>query len=196
MRGREINWWLIIAGMGLAGCTFNFDVTSQRTALENQVMGTYKELDDDLILASSVRGLKTKADAPAAKVSASKKSALDARQNQLFNQDDIDELKQQQILGEANGGTVVLLPRHLVKGEAPASKDYALAAQIAAEENRDRQAIWQRIIDSNEHLTARDLPNVKMTYAKMLRDNAAGGVWYQDDSGSWVQKPSHGTGRL
>jgi len=182
--------WSVVGGMVLTvGCTFNFDVTSQRTALENQVMGSYKELDDDLILASSVRGLSKKAPTAPAKVSASKQRAFDARQNQQFNRDDIEEFKQKQILGEAADGSVVLLPRGVAKAAQIVPKDYKLAEKIAAEENRDRQEIWRRIIDANEHLSEKDLPNVRLTYAKMLRDTADAGAWYQDSSQIWMQKP-------
>jgi len=185
-----VAWCAVLVLPLTVGCTFNFDVTSQRTALENQVMGSYKELDDDLILASSVRGLSKNAVPTAAKVSASKQRAFDARQNQQFNQDDIEEFKQKQILGEAADGSLVLLPRGVAKTAQPAPKDYKLAQQIAAEENRDRQVIWHRIIDANEHLSEKDLPNVRLTYAKMLQGTATAGAWYQDSRQTWVQKPT------
>lgn len=41
---------ILFACAYLSGCAFNFDVTSQRTALENQVMGSYKELEDELVM--------------------------------------------------------------------------------------------------------------------------------------------------
>lgn len=170
---------ILIVGSLLSACTFNFELTSQRTALENQVLGAYKELEDDVILASSVRGAPGD-EKPA--LSASKRRAVDARQNQDFNRDDIDELKDKGVLGEANDGRLALLPQ--AKGEK-------LAAQLLSEENRDRQEIWQRIIDANANLSAGDLPQVRATYAKMQREGVVKGQWYQDESGAWRQKQGH-----
>ena len=173
------------------GCTFNFDVTGQRTALENQVMGSYRELDDDLILASSVR-----ATTPNKKVmSTSRKKGLDAKLNQQFNQDDLAELEDLEILGESSNGAVVLLPT-TVSHKPPATKSQLeLAKQIIDEENRDRSSIWQRIIESNPNLAAKDLPQVRKTYANMRRQALTSGQWYQDDAGTWVRKvQATGTG--
>lgn len=166
--------------MALAGCTFNFELTTQRTALENQVMGAYKELDDDLILVSSVRGGKQ----AKTEMSPGHRRALDARENQEFNRDDIDELKDKQIVGETAGGTLALVPK--AAGDA---KDVQLAQTLVAEENRDREEIWKRIIESNENLSAKDLPEVRKTYAKLQRDTTRPGQWLQDESGNWQKKP-------
>ncbi len=164
----------------VSACTFNFEVTTPRTALENQVMGSYKELDDDLILVSSVR-----AGAKQAKneMVPGKRRALDARENQEFNRDDIDELKDKGVIGETAVGTVALLPK---SGEA---KDAHLAQVLVGEENHDREDIWKRIIESNENLSAKDLPEVRRTYAKLQRDTARVGQWVQDESGNWSKKP-------
>jgi uncharacterized protein YdbL (DUF1318 family) len=164
----------------LSGCTFNFELTTQKTALENQVMGSYRELEDDLILVSSVRaGKQAKVD-----LSPSKRRALDARENQEFNRDDLDELKDKEIIGETASGTLAMLPK--ATGE---TKDVRLAQLLVGEENRDREEIWKRIIESNENLSAKDLPEVKKTYAKLQRDTARPGQWVQDEGGNWVKKP-------
>lgn len=172
------------AGLAVAAltqaCTFNFEVTTQRTALENQVMGSYKELEDDLVLMSAVRAPKGGAAA-----SPYRQRALDARQNQDFNRDDLDELKTLGVLGETNDGTVALLPKNVAKVDA---KDANLAATLVQEENRDREVIWRRIIESNQNLSMKDLPEVRKTYAKMQRESASTGHWYQDEAGGWMQR--------
>jgi uncharacterized protein YdbL (DUF1318 family) len=180
---------LLLAGM--VGCTFNFELTSQRTALENQVMGAYKELDDDLVLVSSVRAAGAPA-APAAALAPGQKKALDARQNQEFNRDDVDELKANGVLGETAAGGLALLPRDVVRTEATATPTPAmlrLAATLIAEENRDRAEIWRRIIDGNGNLTEKDLPDVRKTYAKLQREATQPGQWCQDETGTWRRKP-------
>ena len=175
----------------LTGCTFNFDVTGQRTALENQVMGSYRELDDDLILASSVRAV-----TPNKRVlSTSRQKGVDAKLNQQFNQDDLAELEELEILGEGSNGTVVLLPTKVTHKPQSTKAQLELAKQIIDEENRDRASIWQRIIESNPNLAAKDLPQVRKTYANMRRQALSAGQWYEDDAGTWVRKvQAAGTG--
>ena len=175
----------ILLFASLPACTFTFDVTSQRTALENQVMGSYKELEDDLVLISAVRGR-----SESGAVSPMRRRALDAKQNQDFNRDDMDELKGMGLVGETTQGKVVVLPPGVAGKAAKAAdeKTSRLASQLVAEENQDREAIWQRIVESNENLSAKDLPAVRATYAKMLRENAAEGHWIQSENGSWTQK--------
>lgn len=190
---RKLDTCALFLLSALTGCTFNFDVTSQRTALENQVMGSYKELDDDLILVSSVRG--SRKPAATAQLSPEKRRALDARENQEFNRDDIDELKDRQILGEAASGELALVPDHPGRtGDAVAAKVMQLAKALVDEENRDRAVIWRRIIDANANLSANDLPDVRRTYAKLQRDQARPGQWLQDEAGVWRQKPGSAGG--
>lgn len=175
----------------LTSCTFNFDVTGQRTALENQVMGSYRELDDDLILASSVRAVTANKKV----MSTSRQKGVDAKLNQQFNQDDLAELEDLEILGESSNGVVVLLPTTMSHKPPSTKAQLELAKQIIDEENRDRASIWQRIIESNPNLAAKDLPQVRKTYANIRRQALTPGQWYQDDAGIWVRKvPAAGTG--
>jgi hypothetical protein len=179
--------------LGSAACTFNFDVMTQRTALENQVMGSYRELEDDLILVSSVRSAKQARrgkgkDGAVAAMSESKRRALDARQNQDFNRDDLEELKDKTVIGETASGAVAFLPAG-IGGEARGSaSERKLAQTLIAEENRDRETIWQRYIAANPNLKEKDLPVVKRTYAKIQRDQMRKGQWYQDEGGRWEAK--------
>ncbi len=173
--------YLLIASfaIGSASCTFKFDVTSQKTALENQVLGSYQQLEDDLVLVGTVRGPQDgrKVDAVAL-----------AKQNQKFNLDDIEELKDAQVLGEANDGRLLLVPADAVKGIAISQEQMTLAKMIIGEENQDRATVWKDIISNNRNLTAGDEPAVRRTFAKQKRDEAQSGQWLQDESGQWIRK--------
>jgi len=52
---------IILAAMiMIQGCTLakvNVEVVSERTTLENQILGTYNSLDREMLLAASVRGV-------------------------------------------------------------------------------------------------------------------------------------------
>jgi len=179
----------IVAVIG-SGCSFKFEVTSQRTALENQVMGSYKELDDDVVMSSSVRALDASGNKKAVELSTLQERAVAARQNQEFNRDDIDELKSAQIIGELRDGTIAILPAGVGLADRATESQRALARLLVADENRDRAVIWSRIVQSNENLSSGDMPEVQRTFARSQRDQAKTGHWIQDESGKWLQKAS------
>ena len=179
---------LAVSLMG-PGCAFNFEITSQRTALENQVIGSYQEIQDDVVMSSSVRSLDESGAKKQLSMSQMQEEAVKARQNQQFNLDDLDELKEAEVIGEQNDGLITLLPAEIGKTASSTTEQRKLATQILKEENRDRQSIWKRIVMSNESLTEKDLPEVRRTFAKLQRDNAVKGNWLQDESGKWFRKP-------
>ena len=167
----------------LSGCTFNFDLTSQRTALENQIMGSYRELDDELILMSTVRG----AGGPLREVGSKERGdILLRRRNQQFNRDDIDEFKDRGLIGETNKGLVAVLMTHQTR--VFSSNEAHLAAQLVAEENKDRKAIWLYIIAKSRGLDTEDLPRVAKAYSEMQHKELSIGHWYQDNAGIWRNK--------
>ena len=178
---------LAILWMG-QGCAFNFEITSQRTALENQVIGSYQEIQDDVVTSSSVRSLDESGGKKRISMSQMQEEAVKARQNQQFNLDDLDELKEAEVIGEQSDGLIALLPAGIGKAESSTSEQKKLASQILKEENRDRQSIWKRIVMSNESLAEKDLPEVRKTFAKLQRDNAVKGNWLQDEAGKWFRK--------
>jgi|GEM_PF-1009946 len=176
-----------LIGVCNGACSFKFEITSQRTALENQVMGSYKEIDDDVVLMASVRGVGSGGETKKTEVSDLQLAAIRAKQNQEFNRDDLDELKTAQIIGEGNDGSVVLLP--VDAGKKPDDpKLVVFARALIEEENRDRQNIWARIVQSNPNLSAKDMQEVRRTYARMQFDAGAVGHWFQDEKGKWAQK--------
>lgn len=194
MESNNILTTIFFASYLVSGCAFNFELTSQKTALENQVMGSYKELDDDVVLLASVRGVnKDGSVLKTAKPSDDAKRAISAKQNQDFNRDDIDELKQKQILGEATTGELLVLPKGVGLAETATAADTELAKTIAREENADREVIVRRIIATNESLGTKDLAAAKVIYRKKIIELSPAGTWVQTDDGSWERKSDKGS---
>jgi hypothetical protein len=163
----------------IQGCAFNFDLTSQRTALENQVMGSYKELEDELVLSAAARGTGT--------AGVATNPAVRAGQNQMYNIDEIQELKNAGLFGEGSDGYVVKINRKNPSARVPQVLLDNMDALFQAE-NNDREVIWRYIVEENKNLSNSDLPNIRRTYAKVMQEKSLQGQWYQDDSGTWVQK--------
>ncbi|MBA3494742.1 MAG: YdbL family protein [Gammaproteobacteria bacterium] len=58
--------------------------------------------------------------------------------------------------------------------------------QLVAEENRDRNALYQGIARENAHLEWES--EIRATFAERWVTNAPRGWWYQDDGGGWKKK--------
>jgi len=165
----------------------NVTVVDQKTALENQVLGSYEELGQDVMLLASVRSvdengkLKTVRELPPGKM-----KAVRARQRQEFNQDDIVRFKQEGCAGEANTGYLAFIETEKTKADGQYQK---FVQSLIGEENEDRRAIYERIVATNEAFSEGDLPKVEKISASLNRDNAQKGEKVQQDDGTWSTKP-------
>lgn len=181
--------FVALSQLWFSSCSFNFELTSQKTALENQIMGSYKELDDEVLMMASVRGVSTDGTKTEAKVqSDAAKLATEAKQNQSFNRDDIDELKERQLIGEARSGEAVILPKGTGLAETAAATELQFAKYIIEQENKDREVIVKRIVATNQSLTERDLAEARRVYHKALVDESPPGSWFENASGAWERK--------
>jgi len=162
----------------------NVTIVDQKTALENQILGSYEELGNDVLLLASVRSVDEEGKLkPATEIPKGKLNALRAMQRQEFNRDDIQEFKKSQVAGEGNDGLLKFFETERTKTDAK-FKEFATA--IIAEENEDRLVILKRIVATNENFADRDLPKVQKISASLNRDNAKPGEKIQQEDGSWT----------
>tara|TARA_B100000315_G_scaffold81231_1_gene74466 strand:+ start:4916 stop:5491 length:576 start_codon:yes stop_codon:yes gene_type:complete len=164
----------------------NVTIIDQRTALENQVLGTYEDIGKDMMLLASVRSIdesgKLKEVDPIPK---RKKEAIRARQRMEFNKDDIENFKALGSAGENNDGFLVFFEIDKTR-EDP---QFALFVKaIIQEENDDRLTIMKRIVMISENLNENDLPDVQKIFAGLNRDNAKKGEKIQLEDGIWDVK--------
>jgi hypothetical protein len=183
-------WAGLMAILWLTACgkLVGVDVTvvDQKTALENQILGSYEELGNEMLLLASVRSvdeegkLKTVADIPPGK-----KQAIRAMQRQEFNRDDIQSFKQSGVAGEGNTGLLVFFENEKTKQDTQFN---SFAQAIIQEENEDRLAILKRTIATNEAFSDGDLPKVQKIFASLNRDSAPPGEKIQQENGEWTVK--------
>lgn len=181
---------LLLLGLALvcmAGCggpLVGVTVVDERTALENQVLGTYEELNQEVLLVASVRYIDPKGKLQkAAEVPHGKKTVIRALQRTSFNKDDIDQFKAQGVLGENNQGEITLL-----SSEQVAPDQLPFVESLVQEENADRDIVMRRVIETNEKLSEKDWPRVKKMFAALNRDKASLGHMVQSDDGKWTKK--------
>lgn len=175
----------------LAGCSgpligVNVEVVDEKTLLERQILGSYEELSQELVLLASVRGVDEEGRLkPLPYMPTGKERAIRAAQSREFNRDDVEMMKADSCVGENREG--LLSVRACTKAE----KDPAyvrLRKQVVEEENRDRQIILARVIETNEEMKAEDMPKLQRVFAQMNRDAAKKGEMIQLDDGQWVPK--------
>jgi len=158
-------------------------ITGEKTALENQVLGTYREIEEDtrMIASTRIAGERGRREV----LSIEKRRVLDAILNRRFNKDDIDEFKRDGVIGENNQGFLEIRPSDKLEKD-PEYKKRVL--QLVAQENRDRKIIMDRVIAVNENIREEDREKVYAVFAKMNRDSAEKGTWIQLPDGRWVRK--------
>ncbi len=186
---------ILIAGF-VSGCTVavNVEMVSERTALENQVLGSYNSIDREMLLVASVRGVDSKGNIKKTPAhSQDHKDAVSAMQIQSFHADDIRFLKQLGWIGEGNNG--LLSKFEMDKEKIPEDlKDFSERLKpeefnyIVSEVNRSRQVIMQRVIDINENMTVNDLQKIQKIFGKLNAENALPGEKFQTEEGAWVVK--------
>jgi hypothetical protein len=164
----------------------NVTIIDQKTALENQILGSYEELGNEVLLLASVRSVDDEGKLkPVIEVPKGKRMALKAIQRQEFNRDDILEFKSTLCVGEGNDG----LLKYFENERTLKDSDYKkFVMVILKEENKDRLTILKRIVATNENFSDKDLPKVQKISASLNRDNAHIGEKIQSNDGTWSLK--------
>ena len=108
----------------------------------------------------------------AAPLTAQAQSARELQGRMAQRLPQIDELKAAGALGENN------------RGYLEVREDKANAAALAADENRDREAVYALIARE----TGSSADNVGRARAKQIAAQSKSGVWVQDESGAWRKK--------
>ena len=190
---------LMLAAVAVcSGCTLaqvKVDVVSERTSLENQVLGTYNALDREMLLVASVRGVDTEGRVQAPpRQSREKQDVLLSMQILSFHEDDLQIFKRLGWVGENKEGLLTLFP--MTKEKTPQElKEFveryqeAEFASVVGKINAAREVVMRRVIALNETFTESDLPAVRGIFAKLNIENVGSGEKYQAEDGTWKVKP-------
>jgi hypothetical protein len=181
----------------LGGCTLaevNVEVLSERTALENQVLGTYNALDTEMLLVASVRGVDSqgKIGTPP-RHSQDHKDAIAAMQVMDFHADDLQRFLALGWAGEANDGLVE--PFAMVReGVDPSLKEFsenytrAEFDSVIGDINQSREVIMGRVVHMNENFSREDTPEIRRIFGRLNGETAAPGTRIQLEDDSWTIK--------
>lgn len=160
--------------VGASGCIQAALSAGQPTAVERQLLGAYEELDEELVHASSVRGPGLED----ASHESLQQLALRARSLQVFNADDVLELKSGGCMYETLRAELAAIDCDLVNADAAATRR---RTRVIDEENRARRVLmrWaaheiarregRAVPDSNE------LAEVRAAYVRLVKETAQPG---------------------
>ncbi|MGA1826362.1 MAG: DUF1318 domain-containing protein [bacterium] len=182
----------------LTGCTLatvTVDVVSERTALENQVLGTYNALDNEMLLVASVRGVDSNGRIKRTPhKSQEHQDAIEAMQILSFHADDLQSFKRLGWVGENNEGLLTLFA--MTRKDTPSelqefSNRYTEEEfqSVVGQINMAREVIMRRVIDLNENFSEEaDMIRIRRVFGKLNADNAGAGEKIQTEDGTWIQK--------
>jgi len=185
MRYSKYYRFLFTLAMVAFGCSVQvpeFNITGEKTTLENQVLGVYQQIESDSWVIASTRSI---GGGQTGVISAQRKQVLDAVQNRKFNKDEIDEFKRNKVVGENNKGYLEVVPTEKYNNDA----DYKrLVDQVVAEENQDREVVYERIIAINQSAAEAKEEERNQIFFKLNWDNSPSGTLMQKSDGSWTEK--------
>ena len=163
----------------LTNCiTIQTTTIPQKTALENQLMGKLSPLSEDELLIASVRSTHAQSSGIA------QSKVLAARRRQLFNRDDIDELKSHQCLGETYMAKLVRYPCTI----RPYS--HSRIDKLITQENSDRSTLMSWFISKAPNLTSAERIQGRKLYYKLIIASTPTNTPFETEGGKWVIKGS------
>jgi len=175
----------ILAGCGGSLVNVKLNVVGEQTALEKQVLGTYRSLGEDLMVYSSVRGVDPSGELKVPpKATESQKAACAAMRNRQYNRDDIERILKAGIAGEGKDGLLVLRSA----GTKLEELDVEQIGRLVREENSDRVAILDRLIKTAPDVKEEHRSRVAWIFAGLNQEAAPAGAWVQDEGGNWRKK--------
>ncbi|MBN1155173.1 DUF1318 domain-containing protein [candidate division KSB1 bacterium] len=157
-------------------------ITGEKTALENQIIGTYEDIEQDSWNIASVRSTSPN---EVKQISEEKKKVLSAVQNRRFNKDDVNELKRDGVIGESSAGKLVIIDADKMNSDTEYKKR---VEKVIADENRDRNIIIERTMQVNEQVSEADEDRVLKIFAKIFQDESEANTWIQNEDGTWMKK--------
>lgn len=187
---------LLSTVMFISACTLakvDVNVVSERTSLENQVLGTYNSLSDDMLLVASVRGVSPTGsiDTPP-KHTPEQADAVRAMETIAFHADDIEAFKKLGWVGENLEGLLTEFTREQPKAASAELKSFASNysdaefQEVVKEVNQAREVMMMRVVQTNENFTVKDLPAIRKVFAGINRRGGQPGSKIQEADGRWV----------
>jgi|GEM_PF-1174582 len=175
----------LLSSLGCVQAQFNVELVDAKTMLENQVLGSYAELGEDVWMVSNVRAAGEPIYGyepliPEGELDPEKATALTALLDTLYTADEVTRLKVAGLVGETAGGYLAV---------TPAGEGEVYAEEIVARKNNNRGLVYDRLAVTTPELARSPDPRAQVegVFARYYREKLAPGMYYLDGSGNWLQ---------
>ena len=162
-------------------------ITGEKTVIERQIIGEYRELEPDAWVVSSVKTLPRETGEKQA-VTGSDEELVTAIKIRQFHKDKVARYKSEGAMGEAFTGLVAYRPVEQYEKKKE-EKDILMA--VIKNENDARLVIFRRslFLREKKEPTKDEVDNFGRTvFAAEQRELAGSGEWIQDAGERWIRK--------
>jgi hypothetical protein len=162
-------------------------LTGEKTVIERQIVGEYRELEKDAWIVSSVRTSVTKTKGAPMVLSGGDEDLFKALKVREFNEEKLRIYKDEGAIGETNAGYAAYIPTQRYEGNAGLKK---ALMKVIEDENGARASIFERSLAKSG--TEKPAPEQVAALAKRFAEEQAAlakkNDWIQDKIGQWVKK--------
>ncbi len=162
------------------------NLTGEKTVIERQIIGEYRELEKDAWVISSARTLARGTGRGTAAIGADRELFI-AMKIREFHKNKISRYKEKGILGESSEGLIAYRPDKSIEKD-PVSKKILFA--LIKNENDARKTIFKRslyLLNEKEPKKA-EIAAFGMIFADEQRKLAEKNEWVQEKNGRWRRK--------
>lgn len=182
---------MIVMMLAFSNCTIKppeVIITSEKTALENQLLGSTAKITDDPISTAAVWSAAVRYDQRPYDLSDTSVTSDEAARRRLIlaqirrqtMQEYISQLKKSGYIGERQDG--------FLKVMSDTVSQYDAVTRVVTAENEDRTIIMEFYGRSQGMATDKDLTSIKMNFAEIMARISPTGTWVEDRQGGWTRK--------
>jgi len=186
-----VKYSVIIAVLVFVSCTIrppDVNVTSEKTALENQLFGENWDLTEKQLTTAAVWAAMQESSANDSQSNEESKISTQYEKSELVlaqirrrsMQPYIDQLKRQKLIGEANDGYLRIVESNINSADEIQS--------IVNAENSDREIIWKSYAETKGAYTDDDLFAIQRNFAEIASNLSPTGTMIQNFQNEWVEK--------
>lgn len=184
MRMQLLLVMIMISGLGCSIVAPEVKLTGEKTLVENQIIGEYREIEPDAWAVSTMKTAVTRQKSSVVSADPAMMSALKMRE---LNEDYIRRYKNDEAAGEAITGYLVYRTAQKYESDKELKK---IILAVIDDENRARRTIFERsiVLSGKEKPSDADIAVVARQFADDERSRAQKNDWIQGNDGQWQRK--------
>jgi hypothetical protein len=186
MKNAYMIFGILFSGVQISCAIVAPDVklTGEKTIIENQIIGEYKEIEPD---AWAVSTMKTYTAKQKTSVVSADPVFMGAMKMRELNEDAVRRYKNEGVAGEASSGYILYRPNQKYESDKDLKK---VIMNVLDDENKARKTIFERslVLSGNEKPADAEITTLAKRFAEDERSRAQKNDWIQGNDGQWQRK--------